>query len=78
MKTSNVEIHERDGEPRWVLVWSDSAVEYHETAVAALSAVRERDRVLVEGGVPMALTTVSWYPCTSVGTKVVQVIARTT
>lgn len=65
-----IETPETDG---WLLAWSPEDTERHGTAMSALLAVRERDRVLAQASL-VVVTTISWEPKSAVGRHVVHAI----
>lgn len=71
--TNMVRIIEAPETEDWILAWSTQDTERHGTAMSALLAVRERDRVLAQASL-VVVTTISWEPKTPVGRHVVHAI----
>lgn len=63
-------VETKDG---WRLSWEPGQDEDHPSAVEALSAVRERDRVLAEAGT-VVITVIEWEPNTRIGRAAVRVL----
>lgn len=57
----------------WLLNWGGGDTEHHDTATAALNAVRDRDRIMADADV-LVVTTIEWNAHTSVGLTVVRAI----
>lgn len=72
---STVRIEENPcAEKRWRLHWDASSVEDHATAVEAQRAVQQRDKMFVESGSPVVVTTIEWMPVTNLGLCVVKAL----
>lgn len=74
--TSTVRIVERTNHLGWRIHWSPGCAEDHETAIAALTAVKDRDKLLVNSGHAAVVTTVEWEPSSRVGKAVVAAIVN--
>lgn len=68
VKANRVQIVEQPTD--WLLRWSATEAETHATAVEALRAVQDRDKVLAAAGISV-VTTIEWTCHTRVGCAVV-------
>jgi len=76
IRRTTVTIEEMIDGDHWTIISSPGWIENHDSAAAALLAVRQRDAAMEGGGGFIILTTITWVPRTPIGRDAVLVLCN--